>query len=102
MPWLGILSSADAAWYSSLWLCDGGTTLSSVAEIRNPKTVTLELLERQAEGLLVAAKLGDFQLAVRPLVVEAARSEDKHEAEPVWASDVSPALGEIAPLQPKQ
>jgi pilus assembly protein CpaB len=78
------------------------TTLSSVAEIRNPKTVTLELLERQAEVLLVAAKLGDFQLAVRPLVVEAARSEDKHEAEPVWASDVSPALGEIAPLQPKQ
>ncbi|WP_315768613.1 Flp pilus assembly protein CpaB [Bradyrhizobium sp. SZCCHNR2012] len=66
------------------------------AEARIPKTVTLELLERQAEALMVAAQLGKFQLAVRPLervVVE--RPEGQTEAGPVWASDVSPALREI-------
>ena len=53
--------------------------------------------------LLVAAKLGKFQLAVRPLAAAgAARPEDKRNAKPVWASDVSPALDEIAPLQPRQ
>ena len=39
------------------------TTLSSVStETRIPKTVTLELSERQAEELLVAQQLGKFQL----------------------------------------
>jgi pilus assembly protein CpaB len=73
-------------------------TLSTVStEARIPKTVTLELIERQAEMLLVAAKLGSFQLAVRPLeAVDAARPEDKRNTKPVWASDVSPALVEIA------
>jgi len=66
-------------------------------EARIPKTVTLELTERQAEVLLVAAQLGKFQLAVRPIAAAgAARPEEKRNAKPVWASDVSPALDEIA------
>jgi pilus assembly protein CpaB len=72
-------------------------------EARIPKTVTLELVEREAEVLLVAAQLGKFQLAVRPLkAAGAARFEEKRNAKPVWASDVSLALDEIAPPQPKQ
>ena len=68
-----------------------------------PKTVTLELTERQAEVLLVAAKLGSFQLAVRPLEsAGASQPEDKRNAKPVWASDVSPALDVLKPLQPRQ
>ncbi|MGO8847267.1 MAG: Flp pilus assembly protein CpaB [Methylocella sp.] len=66
-------------------------------EARIPKMVTLELGERQAEVLLVAAQLGKFQLAVRPIAAAgAARPEDKRNSKPVWASDVSPALDEIA------
>jgi pilus assembly protein CpaB len=73
-------------------------TLSTVStESRIPKTVTLELIERQAEELLVAAQLGKFQLALRPLEsADAAQPEEKRKTKPVWASDVSPALVEIA------
>jgi pilus assembly protein CpaB len=68
------------------------------AEARIPKTVTLELPERQAEALMVAAQLGKFQLAVRPLEGAAVeRPEEKPEAKPVWASDVSLAFKEIGP-----
>jgi pilus assembly protein CpaB len=72
-------------------------------EARTPKTVTLALKERQAEVLMVAGKLGTFQLAlIRHLEsADAARLEDKHKAKPVWASDVSPALAEfVKPLPP--
>ena len=75
------------------------STLSTVStEARTPKTVTLEVTERQAEVLLVAAQLGKFQLAVRPLeTASVARDEDKCKGQPAWASCVSPALAEIAP-----
>jgi pilus assembly protein CpaB len=72
------------------------------AEARIPKTVTLELFEWQAEKLLVAEKLGSFQLAVRPLKVAAVDSpEEKRNAAPVWASNVSPALDELAAPRPQ-
>lgn len=76
------------------------TTLSSVStETRIPKTVTLELSERQAEELLVAQQLGKFQLVVRPFAATAtARPEGVRTAKPVWASDVSLALNEIHTL----
>jgi pilus assembly protein CpaB len=79
------------------------STLSTVTtEARIPRTVTLELLERQAEVLLVAAKLGSFQLAVRPLeAAGASRPDDKHNPKPVWASDVSQAIREIPPPPPE-
>ena len=67
-------------------------------EARIPKTVTLELLERQAEALMVAAQLGKFQLAVLPLErLAVEHPEEQTEAGPVWASDVSPALREVGP-----
>ncbi|ACK51612.1 Flp pilus assembly protein CpaB [Methylocella silvestris BL2] len=71
------------------------------AESHIPKTVTLEMFERQAETLLVAAQLGKFQLAVRPLVGSGdVKIEDQHIAKPLWASDVSPALKRFAAAPP--
>lgn len=66
------------------------------AEVKFPKTVTLELSERQAETLLVAAQLGRFQLAVRPLAeAGAARGAERAGPSPVWGGDVSAALEAI-------
>jgi pilus assembly protein CpaB len=76
---------------------------AATADSRLPKTVTLELHERQAEALLVGAQLGKLQLAVRPLEGSpTARlghdlvSQDLM-VKPVWASDVSQALKQITP-----
>jgi pilus assembly protein CpaB len=91
------------------------STLSTVStEARTPKTVTLEVTERQAEVLLVAAQLGKIQLAVRPLeTASAARAEEEREGhqasaskvspgpdEIAWASMVSPGLAKLTSLQP--
>jgi pilus assembly protein CpaB len=66
-----------------------------------PKTVTLELTERQAEALLVAEQLGKIALSVRPLEGSGkAWPEEKTEAGPVWASDVSIAFREAAMVRP--
>lgn len=59
-----------------------------------PKTVSLELTQRQAETLFVAAQLGALQLSVRPLEGTGEASEGTLNG-PTWASDVSPALKEI-------
>ena len=48
--------------------------------------------EADAEKLLVAEKLGGFQLAVRPLEVAAIDPPDDKRKKPVWASDVSQAI----------
>jgi pilus assembly protein CpaB len=71
------------------------------AESRVPRTVTFELSERQAERLFVAAQLGRLQLAVRPLEVRAADADDTRVPGPTWASDVSPALNDLARKQPQ-
>ncbi|HET6377452.1 MAG TPA: Flp pilus assembly protein CpaB [Methylocella sp.] len=73
------------------------------AEPRFPRTVTLEVTERQAEILLVAAQIGKFQLAARPLENAApAPAGHSRRARPVWASDVSAALDEITlPIAPR-
>jgi pilus assembly protein CpaB len=66
-------------------------------EPRVPKTVTFELSEGQAEKLFVAAQLGHLQLSVRPLEAERAAETGKTPADGrTWASDVSPALKELA------
>ncbi len=70
----------------------------SGAEMKVPKTVTLEVTERQAATLLVAEQLGKIQLALRGLPdVERSLSAAPGASPPVWASDVSPALGGGAP-----
>ncbi len=62
-------------------------------ETRVPKTVTLELSERQAEMLFVAAQLGSLQLSVRPIEsAQAAFRDGTYRAPPTWAFEVSPAL----------
>lgn len=70
------------------------------AESRIPKTVTLELDERQAELMLVASQLGRLSLSVRSLERPGPGDIGRLVA-PVrtWASDVSPALGQLARRQ---
>lgn len=76
---------------------------SAPAEARVPKTVTLEVTEREAKTLLVVSKLGTFELSLLPLdaVAEADSPAGKPGSGPVWASDVSPALGDVARTRPK-
>ena len=69
------------------------------SEGRVPKTVTLEVTERQAEKLMVAQKLGGFQLTLLPLTAAGNPIEDGRNAQPVWASDVSLALDEVVQRQ---
>ena len=64
---------------------------------RLPKTVTLEVSERQAERLFVAAQLGALQLSIRPFEAAAGAAADEQETSPTWAVEVSPALGAISP-----
>ena len=59
-----------------------------------PKTVTLEVTEQQAKKLLVASKLGAFELSLLPLDAMAEADPPK-DAGAVWASDVSPAIGDL-------
>lgn len=70
-----------------------------------PKTVTLELNEREAEKLFVATQLGTLQLSVRPLASLSEQDQAPAPRTPTWASDVSPALKEFAGkpvIAPKQ
>ena len=79
-----------------------GVITSVNTEARIPKTVTLEVAERDAEKLLVAAKLGSFQLSLLPINAAGADSaKDVRRAKPVWASDVSLALSDIVRPQPQ-
>jgi pilus assembly protein CpaB len=69
----------------------------TLGQMHMPKTVTLEVTERQAAQLLVADQLGKVQLALRgqhdqratPLLARLLTSD---QSSPVWASDVSKAL----------
>lgn len=77
------------------------TAVATSVDVRIPKTVTLEVTERQAEKLLVASKLGAFHLTLLPLTAAAADPiEDERNAKPVWASDVSLALDEVVQRRP--
>jgi pilus assembly protein CpaB len=61
-------------------------------ESKVPKTVTLELTERQAEMVFVGLQLGTLQLSVRPLENAADAGAVPERPGPTWAFDVSPAL----------
>jgi pilus assembly protein CpaB len=64
-----------------------------------PRTVTLEVTERQAEALFVASQLGKLHLSVLPVVDAGPKETDEKRGASVstWASDVSPALLEYTP-----
>jgi pilus assembly protein CpaB len=67
------------------------------------RTVTLEVTPQQAEEINVASELGKLSLTLRSLSANdriAANATGLTEAtrtNPVWAGDVSPALGKMAP-----
>jgi pilus assembly protein CpaB len=68
------------------------STLQSTVESRIPKTVTLEVTERNAEKLLVAVQLGKVELAIRALTPAGSSQPSDEIIAATWASDVSPAL----------
>jgi pilus assembly protein CpaB len=69
-------------------------------ESRLPKTVTLEVSERNAERVFVATQLGKLGLTVRALdSVSDPRGGAAAAQTPLWASDVSPALKTLNPLR---
>jgi pilus assembly protein CpaB len=71
-------------------------------EARLPKTITLELDERQAQILFVAMQLGKLQLAIRPLEGSGlARADEARGLTPTWASDVSRAIRDMSVAAPR-
>jgi pilus assembly protein CpaB len=75
----------------------GAEEKKGAADARVPKTITLEANERQAQKLFVAMQLGKLQLAVRPLeAASAALTDNPDRANPIWASDVSKAIRQMA------
>jgi pilus assembly protein CpaB len=61
-------------------------------EPKMPKTITLEVLEQQAQKLLVADQLGKLQFTLRGRRSTFGESVSAQPIAPTWASDVSPAL----------
>jgi pilus assembly protein CpaB len=69
--------------------------IALLGEPKMPRVVTLEVDERQAQALVVGLQLGKLQLALRSLqsLPQAAGQAD---LPPTFASDISPALRELA------
>ena len=63
-----------------------------------PRTVTLEVTERQAEKVFVGLQMGALQLSVRPLEMASSTGADDADAmvPPTWSSDVSRAVKKSA------
>ncbi|MFC3069380.1 Flp pilus assembly protein CpaB [Phenylobacterium soli] len=62
-----------------------------------PRTLTLEALPTDAERLFVASQLGKLEVALRPVAEPKIEVADRR---PVWAGDVSAALGRGAAPAP--
>lgn len=72
----------------------GSPAAPTLADQKMPKTITLEVTERQAAQLLVAEQLGKIDLVLRGRQdQESTAPGAPGEISPVWASDVSQALG---------
>jgi pilus assembly protein CpaB len=70
-----------------------GDSRNTLGELHMPKTVTLEVTERQAAMLLVADQLGKVQLALRGQQdQDVPRLPAPEQRTPTWAADVSRAL----------
>jgi pilus assembly protein CpaB len=69
-------------------------SISQPVETRMPKTVTLEVTERQAEKVFVALQMGALQLSVRPLELasETGAGDSGAASSATWSSDVSTAV----------
>lgn len=59
-----------------------------------PRTVTLEVNERQAERVFVALQMGTLQLSVRPIEMASTVGDAQTGTmnAPTWSSDVSQAV----------
>jgi pilus assembly protein CpaB len=72
--------------------------LAVLGEAKIPKTITLDVTDREAETLLVSQDLGKLELAVRGRgPADAVVAATDLPAIPTWASDVSPALRQAQP-----
>lgn len=67
---------------------------ASSVEAKMPRTVTMEVTERQAEKVFVALQMGALQLSVRPLEMASTTAADDAGISdaPTWSSDVSRAV----------
>jgi pilus assembly protein CpaB len=86
--------AVDQAMSQPVTRSSADSTVSASIEPRMPKTVTLEVTERQAEKVFVALQMGALQLSVRPLVLAANAGVEAQAAapsSPTWSSDVSRA-----------
>ncbi len=61
------------------------------------QTVTVEVTPQQAEGVVLATKLGDLSLSIRSLLQNPEKPEPP--LGPVWAEDISPALKAVEAAQ---
>lgn len=77
-----------------------GTKLAPGSDAPIPKTITLEVQERQAETLLVAQQLGKIQLTLRGQQLSVHTPIVNDDVPPTWASDVSPALETMGTAPP--
>jgi pilus assembly protein CpaB len=74
-----------------------GSVSVGTADEHLPKTITVEVSQTDAEKLMVAVELGNVGFSVRALQNgEVSPSEET--LAPVWASDVSQALGTYVPV----
>jgi pilus assembly protein CpaB len=70
------------------------------ADMQIPRTITLEVLESQAQMLLVSQQLGKIQLTLRGQQPGGGGPAAIDEVPPTWASDVSPALKTLQNVAP--
>jgi len=81
-------------WFAAEGKPASGAAPITAVESRVPKTITLEVDEENAKRLLVATQLGKVTLAMRALEgAYAVPERAAGDTEPVWATDVSSALG---------
>jgi pilus assembly protein CpaB len=73
----------------------------AVGDFRLPRTITLEVTEQQAEKLLVADQLGKVQLTLRGQQPTEGDATARDSVPPIWAYNVSPALGNLASGAPQ-
>jgi pilus assembly protein CpaB len=83
---------------------DPSDAKSSGSNSAASRTVTLEVTPEQAERVYVAGELGKLSLTLRSASTSAGVAEGSGlgpvqamEVRPIWAGDVSPALGDVMP-----
>jgi pilus assembly protein CpaB len=71
--------------------------IGGAADPHIPRTITLDVTDRQAQVLAVASQLGKIGIAVRALGAADGGQPNQRIETPTWAADVSPALNSLMP-----